>query len=92
MSDKQPKDKPKCETVEEFLARGGQIQVFPCAPYEQDNMVHPTSPTPVPLMSLDDGAHYFSEVKKRESKKNKDPLKGVDLSKLPDNIRQLFKI
>lgn len=85
-------DKPKVETVEEFLARGGKITVIPPVPHETDNKVHPTTSAAAPMMSLDEGAHFFSEVKKRQHEKKKDLLKEVDVSKLPADIRKLFNL
>ena len=83
-------NQPKVETVEEYLARGGKITVVPPQPYETDNIVRSTAKHSAPLMDLDEGAHFFSEFKERKTKQKKDPLKGIDLSKLPPEIRKLI--
>lgn len=85
--------KPKVETVEEFLARGGQITVVPATPVEVDSTIRPTTAQGVQqLMSLDEGAHFFSEIKPKRKRKKKDSLKGVDVDKLPENIRKMLNI
>jgi hypothetical protein len=86
-------EKMRVETIEEFLARGGIIKKYPAVPMETDHTVRPTTPQGTSeLMSLDEGAHYFSEMKVKRVRKNKDPLKGVDVEKLPDSIRKLLNI
>jgi hypothetical protein len=86
-------EKMKVETIEEFLARGGVIKKYPPHPYETDNVVKPTTTQGVQnLMSLDEGAHFFSEMKPKKTRKKKDPLKDVDVNQLPESIRKLFNI
>lgn len=76
----------KRETIEEFLARGGVITK--CAtnsPPEEDLKVSPTPSASTTMMSLAEGALYYSESKaKKERKKQSD--KTVDFSALPANL------
>jgi hypothetical protein len=86
-------DKQKVETMEEFLARGGKVQVFPAVKPEEDNLVRPTTaPGLASLMSLDDGAHFFAEKKEKRTRQKKDPLKGINVDALPPEVRALLKI
>lgn len=59
----------KTETVEEFLARGGEIIVVP--PQEQEetkNVIKSTVGGLPQLMTLSDGAHFFGETRKKRKK------------------------
>lgn len=86
-------DKPKVETLEEFLARGGVIKKFPAVQPEPDNLVRPTTaPALAQLMSLDEGAHFFAEKKEKRERKKKDPLKGINVDALPPEVRALLNI
>jgi hypothetical protein len=77
----------KTETIEEFLARGGQKVVLPTvAPSFKQKVMSVSSTNSI--MSLDEGAHYFSEFKvdKKTLKKKK---KMSDFSALPAHLRLL---
>jgi len=43
-------------------------------------------------MSLDEGAHFFAEKKEKKTRKNKDPLKGINVDALPPEVRALLNI
>ena len=93
-------EKPKVETVEEFVARGGIIKRYPCGmgrdgmvKVEEDRTVRSTARHVPNLMDLDEGAHFFSEIKpKRKRKPKHDPMKNIDLSKIPEDIRKLLNL
>ena len=58
------------ESIEQFLARGGQITKAEYkAPEVAENVVRPTGGGPNRLMDLAEGAHFFAE--KRTTKKSK---------------------
>jgi len=83
----------KTETIEEFLARGGEIKKYPAVkPEENEECIRATPQSTQNLMSLDEGAHFFSERKEKKLRKKKDPLKGIDVSKLPANIKAMFNL
>jgi len=83
----------KIETIEEFLARGGQIKVYPAVkPEEQEEYIRPTTTYNVQLMSLDEGAHFFSERREDKVVKKKTNVKNINVDALPDNIRRLLNI
>ena len=77
----------KKETVEEFLARGGQIEQVPYEqPEEEKEQVRSTTTTGLPeIMTLSDGAHFFGETRKKKPTK-KDFLDKVKKSNLPQNV------
>jgi hypothetical protein len=55
----------KKETLEEFLARGGEIKKYdPVEPEEKVEVIKPVHAS-AHLMSLDEGALFFSERQKR---------------------------
>lgn len=79
----------KKETIEEFLARGGQITKCASAPLpdeEEDNRTNPTSATSSTMMTLAEGALYYAEsrAKPKERKKIEDKL--INFAALPANL------
>ena len=78
----------KKETLEEFLARGGKVNIISPQIIEQPAHLMKTSNPPEGyILSLDDGAHYFAENKKKIKKKEKISLKDViDNFNLPKDI------
>ncbi len=78
----------KKETIEEFLARGGQITKCASAPTpdEEDNRTNPTSATSSTMMTLAEGALYYAEsrAKPKERKKIEDKL--INFAALPANL------
>jgi hypothetical protein len=56
------KPSPKRETVEEFLARGGQITVLPTvSPEEIPQVIYPSSSSTACMMPLSMGQTYYAE-------------------------------
>lgn len=78
----------KIETVEEFLARGGQIERLPyIPPPDKKDFIKVTAALNINLMSLDEGQHFFSEktIRKRKPKEvkiNKSLIPEALLAKL----------
>lgn len=59
----------KVETVEEYLARGGQIERLPyIPPADKKEYIKVSSPVNVNLMNLDEGQHFFAEKATRKRK------------------------
>ncbi len=82
------------ETVEEYLARGGKITKIPYVPPEQKaNKLKTNTSGGLPtLMSLDEGAHFFAEKKKKKTISSEDFLKKIEDSSLsPELVKQLTK-
>lgn len=78
----------KTETVEEFLARGGKKVVVPAVVPSFKQRIGHTGKQVVAIMDLDEGAHYFSEIKPDKKTKPKKSSK-TDFSALPDFLRKL---
>jgi len=77
------------ETLEEFLARGGEIQQCPPEEYENKGItVHSTSKTPNIPMHISEGALFFAERFKRKKKERK--FTG-DISLLPPKLVAFLK-
>lgn len=79
----------KRETVEEFLARGGTITKCPSVPVpaEEDHRVNPTSTTGATMMTLGEGALYYSESKARKERK-KIVEKPINFAVLPASLQK----
>lgn len=77
------------ETIDEFLARGGQIQVVePVEHVDKSANVKSTVKTPLIPMDLTMGAHFFAERIRRQRKERK--FTG-DISKLPPELVEFMK-
>jgi len=76
------------ETVEEFLARGGEAQKLDYIPPEEVKIVIKCSSTPLTLanMSLAEGAHYFGVINKHKNTPKKKNVK-IDVNQLPEHLR-----
>lgn len=80
----------KRESVEEFLARGGQITK--CPPAETAETEQVTMPTPnggSTMMTLSQGSLYYSETKGKKEKKKK-PAKTINFAALPPSLMKFI--
>ena len=77
----------KRETPEDFIARGGLVQKLEAIKpnFSQRMSLNPKFQNT--LMDLDEGAHFFSEIKVKKPKKSK--KKELDVSALPEHLRKL---
>ena len=79
----------KTETVEEYLARGGEIQHIAALELEEETVVMKPTNSTAQIMTLSDGAHFFAEKQTRKTQtpeeKNK---KGKE--KLSDTAAKYF--
>jgi hypothetical protein len=79
----------KVETIEEFIARGGEIKKYPYVrPEEVESSVRTSTPANATLMSLDEGAHFFSEIKEKKPSKKKEKTLDIDMSLIPEALRK----
>ena len=77
------------ETMEEFLARGGQIQqIAPVEVVEKGATAKSTVKAPLIPMDLTMGAHFFAERIRRQRKECK--FTG-DISKLPPKLVEFIQ-
>lgn len=80
----------KKESLEEFLARGGQITKVPTEQRkETPSVIKTQSGGPAHLMSLEEGALFYSEIKdKKESTPKESPK--LDINALPEVLRKKY--
>jgi len=81
------KEKIKVETVEEFLARGGKIEVIPAIDEEPKlAKINTVKNGPPHLMTLGEGEFWFGEKSTRRKKKKEQDFSKVDMSLVPDDL------
>lgn len=84
----------KTETLEEFFARGGKIEVLPPQiPKYQDTIPVNSTGYEFGIMDLEEGSLYGTKASSLKNKNNperevKSNKHGVDLSKLPDHLKK----
>ena len=74
----------KTETVAEYLARGGQVEVLKAIKPEFKQSVTMSPKSTMTIMDLDEGAHFFSEIKPSKPRKKK--AKALNVSALPESL------
>ena len=78
--------KPRAETIEEFLARGGQITKVPAPELEEAKVIIPTRTTiSYDMMSLSEGEHMFGETRAKVAPMKK-RINDDEFAKMLDNI------
>jgi hypothetical protein len=80
----------KKETVEEFLARGGQItRLATETSFKIPESIKPTpAGGPAVLMTLEEADLFYGEHKQRKAKKKAKPT--IDVDSLPPEIRKKY--
>lgn len=80
----------KKESVEEFLARGGQITRLPTGVVlNKPESIKPTpAGGPAVLMTLEEADLFYGEHKQRKAKKKAKPT--IDVDSLPPEIRKKY--
>lgn len=84
----------KSETLEEFLARGGKIEVIPPVKVAEEKTIPVNlSIYDINFMDLEEGSLYYAE--KSKNNKNAKPLdkvkydkEKINLSVLPDHLKK----
>jgi hypothetical protein len=93
MKSKKPKvsARGKVESVQEYLARGGSIQIVPPALLEPvpDVTRKTTNGGPAVFLTLEEADLFFGEPSKKKPKKAKASSK-IDLNDLPPALRAKF--
>ena len=79
----------KTETIAEFLARGGKINIVPATQHvaKPDSIKSTTSGGPAIIMTMDDADLYYGEIKAKKIKKS---TNCIDLSALPEALRKKY--
>lgn len=79
----------KTETVQEFLARGGQINKVPTPPQEHREVLQRKGNGVVTIMSMGEAELFYSESKaKPKVKQSKSST--IDIGALPPELRVKF--
>ena len=75
----------KRETVEEFLARGGKVTQLPPAPTpdEDTNRVGSNSNATSTMMSLSEGALFYSESRAKPKERKIKVVEAINTAALP---------
>jgi hypothetical protein len=73
------------ETIEEYLARGGKVTYIPAVQSEEDqsNKVASSSGASATMMTLSEGALYFSESRAKPKERKKSLEKTINTAALP---------
>ena len=74
------------ETVEEYLKRGGKVERLDSVQPNFSQRIS-SSANVQSIISLDEGAHFFSEFKPKKTKSKK----KLNVSSLPDFLRKMVK-
>lgn len=84
--------KPKVETVEEYIARGGSIKRLPAKEMiKQPDAIRKTvAGGPVTIMSLEEADLFYGEARKGSKLKKEKPSLKIDLNALPEALRSKF--
>ena len=79
----------KTESIAEFLARGGKINIVPANPptVKSDSIKSTTNGGPVTIISMEEADLYHGEFKPRKAKKT---ASTIDLSALPEALRKKY--
>ena len=86
------KEWTKEESIEEFLARGGEITVIPPKEElpEEGVIIKPNYAGPPALFSLDEAQHFFGKKKVVKKKVKTPDFSKIDKDKLPKALHYLF--
>lgn len=91
MRKRQPKSESnvKRETIEEYLARGGKVTQLPAVPLPEEEFTNKAAPTTgggSTMMSLSEGALYYSESRAKPKERKKKVEKAINFSALPPHL------
>ena len=81
------------ETVEEYLARGGEItRVSPEMKPKESHTMRPSVVGPPTLYSLDEAQHFFGNKKvKAKPKEAEIDFSSIDRSKIPSSLHHILE-
>ena len=84
-------EKNNSQLLEEFLAKGGEIQKIPTVPHETKNTVNSTTKKVPELKTLAEGELLYGKSKKTRPKKVKKPdFSGINMDLIPEHIKSLI--
>jgi hypothetical protein len=78
------------QLIEDFLAKGKQIEVLPSAEYVNKNVIGNLNRRPVTLMALQEAELMFGERNNKEVKIKKQDYSSVNMDLIPEHIKRLI--
>ena len=83
----------KTETIAEFLARGGKIQVVPPKVLEsKESNVKPTTSGPANIITYAEADQFYGTKTVRKKKEKKVDLSKIDMNNVPDDLKKILGI
>ena len=83
--------KSKVESIEEYLARGGKVTVYPTEPREKTYTKSVPAVTGInSIMTLGEAELFYGEIKPPKEKKQK-PAPNINIEALPEVLRNKLK-
>ena len=78
------------ETVDEFLARGGQIEKVDLSGEPKQKVIGSVTKKTVTIMTLAEGELYFAEKGKRNKKVKEPDYSGINFDLIPEHLRKIL--
>lgn len=78
------------ETVEEFLARGGQIEKHDLTGELKKKIIGSITKKQTTIMTLSEGELYFAEKGKRNKKVKEADYSDIDFNLIPESLRNII--
>ena len=79
------------ELIKEFLENGGEIEKLPTIEPDNKKVIGSTSKKVPELMTLGDAELMFGEKVKRKRKEKEPDYSDIDISLIPEHLRQFIK-
>jgi hypothetical protein len=81
----------KTESLQEFLSRGGKINVVPPKrPETKDSNVKSTVSNPVTILSYGDAENYYGQKTTRKRKVKKIDVTDLNMDVVPDDLKKIL--
>ena len=77
------------ELIKEFLENGGEIEKLPPQEYEQKYTIGSTVKKTPELKTLEEGRLLYTKKQVNKRKKKEVDLSDIDMSLIPDDLKQL---
>lgn len=79
------------ETIEEFLARGGQIEKVDNPTFVKPKIIGSVTKKQTSLMTLAEGELFFGEKGKRTKKVKETDYSGINFDLIPEHLKNIIK-
>ena len=78
------------QLIQDFLAKGGQIEILPSAEYVDNSVIGNLNKRPVNLMALQEAELMFGERNNKEVKNKKQDYSSINMDLIPEHIKRLI--